>query len=147
MTRSEEQLERLISEVVRGAGRRTAPATLEARVLKAIERRSALPWWRRDFGRWPAFVRLAFVIASPALAYLALGAPLWLWKSSRAALPAEFSLVQALVETVRVIIDHLPSVFVYGALAALALLYGALFGVGAIAYRTLFGDSEPSHEQ
>lgn len=145
MTPSEAQLERLIAEAVRGAGRRTAPASLEARVLNAIERRSSLPWWRRDFARWPAVARLAFVIGAAGLAYLALGAPLWLWESSRAALPAEISWMQVLAETVRVIIDHLPSVFVYSALAALVLLYGTLFGVGAIAYRTLFGGSGNSH--
>lgn len=134
-----EQLERLVNDAVRGTSQRTAPATLERRVMKAIEQRSAEPWWRKDFARWPAFVRVGFLIAGAGLAYLAFSAPLWLWESSRDALPAELTFVQMMAQVVRVVIDRLPSVFVYSALAALAMLYGTLFGVGAIAYRSLFG--------
>lgn len=134
-----EQLERVVNDAVRSTSLRTAPASLERRVMKAIEQRAAEPWWRKDFARWPAWVRIGFLIAGAGLVYLAFSAPLWLWESSRGALPAELTFMQMMAQTVRVIVDHLPSVFVYSALAALAMLYGTLFGVGAIAYRSLFG--------
>ena len=145
MKRDHEHLERLINEAVRGVPQRTAPAKLEDRVLSALEGRAREPWWRKDFARWPVVARIAFLIASAGLVYLVLGAPLWLWESSRASLPAEISLVQTLAQTVRIVVQHLPSVFVYSALAALVMLYGTLFGVGAVAYRSLFG--RPGNEK
>jgi hypothetical protein len=65
-----------------------------------------------------------------------------LLESSRGALPAEISWLQSLMQIVRVVISHLPSVFVFGGLAALVMLYATLFGVGAVAYRTLFANRE-----
>ena len=64
------------------------------------------------------------------------------WESSRSSLPAEISWVQSLMQIFRVVFDHLPSVFVFGGLAALVMLYATLFGVGAVAYRTLFANRE-----
>lgn len=139
---NDEHLERLVAAALRGTAPRTAPPSLERRVLRAIENRAARPWWREEFGRWPALARAAFLIASAGLVYLALGAPLWLWESSRAGLPAELSLLQTLMQTPRVIVEHLPSVLVYSAIAALVMLYATLFGVGAIAYRSLLERSE-----
>jgi hypothetical protein len=112
-------------------------------VLTAVSRRSSQSWWRKDFAHWPVLARLAFVGAGAGLLYLTLGAPLWLWESSRSALPAEISWLQSLMQIVRVVVDHLPSVFVFGGLAALVMLYATLFGVGAVAYRTLFANREP----
>ncbi|HEX2492566.1 MAG TPA: hypothetical protein VHK24_02235, partial [Steroidobacter sp.] len=131
MKRDDDQLERLITNAVRGTPHRSAPATLERRILNALDRRSTEPWWRKEFARWPPLARMAFLVACAGLAYVALAAPLWLWESSRDALPTEVSLLQTLALTVRVIVKHLPSVLVYSALAALVALYGVLFGVGA----------------
>jgi hypothetical protein len=142
MRRDPEQLERLITHALRNAPPKAAPASLERRVLGALSQRSSQSWWRKDFGQWPVLARLAFVGAGAGLLYLTLGAPLWLWESSRGALPAEISWLQSLMQLFRVVVDHLPSVFVFGALAALVMLYATLFGVGAVAYRTLFANRE-----
>jgi hypothetical protein len=142
MRRDPEQLERLISHALRNAPPKAAPASLERRVLQALSRRSSESWWRKDFAQWPVLARLAFFGAGAGLLYLTLGAPLWLLESSRGALPAEISWLQSLMQIVRVVISHLPSVFVFGGLAALVMLYATLFGVGAVAYRTLFANRE-----
>ena len=142
MRRDPEHLERLISHALRNAPPKAAPTNLERRVLGALSRRSSQSWWRKDFAQWPVLARLAFVGAGAGLLYLTLGAPLWLWESSRSALPAEISWLQSLMQIFRVVVDHLPSVFVFGALAALVMLYATLFGVGAVAYRTLFANRE-----
>ena len=85
-----ESLERLIDAAARGVPRRSAPPTLEERVLRAIDARAATPWWRKDFGHWPALARLLFVAAAVGVIALVLGAPSWIWESSREALPPPF---------------------------------------------------------
>ena len=46
--------------------------------------------------------------------------------------------MQTLAQIPRLVVKHLPSLLVFGGLALLALLYAALFGLGAVAYRSLF---------
>ena len=60
----QEQLERLVDELLRDQPLRHAPNTLEAHVFAEIARRAALPWWRKSFTHWPLLARVAFLIAS-----------------------------------------------------------------------------------
>lgn len=141
-----EKLEHLIHRNLRALPGRTAPAALEARVLAAIARREALPWWRRSYPHWPAALRGAFILLltaaaagilafgrSPATAQalggLALRFPwLALLQSAGASLAA----------TARAVADALPQAWLYGLGALLAAAYGILLGLGAVAYRAFY---------
>lgn len=136
-------LERLVDRALRELPLRQAPATLESRVFDALERRAAQPWWRSDFGAWPMAARIALLIAAAGLAVLALrgtGALLAPLGSATGALglPAEVAWVQALLTAMVSVLHHVPSLWIYGALATIGALYAALFGLSATAYRTLY---------
>ena len=64
---SDEALQRLLDRTLRELPPRRAPASLEALFLNELERRAALPWWRRSFMHWPAPARIAFLVISGAL--------------------------------------------------------------------------------
>ena len=73
---TDQKLERLLHGALRGTPDRPAPVDLEARVLAAIARGAALPWWRRSFAHWPAAARFGFVglcAALTGLSILAIG--------------------------------------------------------------------------
>jgi len=116
---SHEKLERLISRTLRQQPLRSAPQTLEARVLGEIERRAAMQWSRLNFMRWPIGVRVAFVVLCIATAKLLLVVTTW----------GATQVVGAL--------RFVPFEWMVGALAFAAVMYAALFSLGAVAYRTL----------
>jgi hypothetical protein len=127
---------------------RRAPATLEARVLGELERRAALPWWRRSFSHWPVLARAVFLVICAALVKLALvegaaavggvralhesGAlsPAWL-RDVTVLGTAAGNLAMLLARTV-------PPSWAYQGVAVCAALYVVLFGLGALFYRTLY---------
>ncbi|MGH8178299.1 MAG: hypothetical protein ACREV5_18740, partial [Steroidobacter sp.] len=119
---------------------RAAPATLERRVLVELERRAVQPWWRKDFLYWPVLARLAFLVASAGVVRWVLGAPDWVRESALVDLPPQISWIQATANAIVFVVDHLPGLVVYGGLAVLVLLYVAFFGIGAIAYRSLYAN-------
>ena len=63
----EEELERLVDRALHDLPLRRAPHTLESRVFAELERRAALPWWRRSFAHWPLPARSAFLVICIAL--------------------------------------------------------------------------------
>lgn len=75
----EENLERLTHEALRQLPPCRAPASLEARVLREIERRAALPRRRSGIAQWPAAARAALIGGCAACVPLAwlLGRGLW----------------------------------------------------------------------
>jgi hypothetical protein len=115
----DQKLERLISRTLRAQPLRTAPQTLEARVLREIERRAAVQWSRLDFMRWPVVVRVAFVLLCIAMAKIMFDVTAW----------GTTQLVAAL--------RFVPLDWVLGALVFSVVMYAALFSLGAVAYRTL----------
>jgi hypothetical protein len=145
---SEQQLERALNQAFSGLGWRRAPGTLEARVVQELERRAALPWWRVSFAHWPVVPRVAFVMVCAALVaatilggvFAFLGdrslnevAGLVLsWANPFLAVMSSAGGIAALL--VRII----PPLWLYGGLALGIMLYVALFGLGAAAYRTLY---------
>ncbi len=144
----EEKLERFVHQALRDLPPRRAPASLESRVMAALERRATLPWWRQSFAHWPAAARLAFVAASAVLVGLAL----WLMPGfDRAQIDASLAPQFAWLETARGIADSVvnfgallvrgisPAWF-YGGAIAIVALYAALFGLGTAAYRTLIAN-------
>ena len=143
-----EKLERAIHQTLRALPPRRAPRTLEARVFAELERLAALPWWRRNFAHWPTAVQCAFFVASAALAaLLAVG----LFAMTRNVSSAQFAsevagrlsglafareLGATIVTSAEAVWRSIPSLWLYGALAAIAACYATLIGVGAAAYRT-----------
>lgn len=140
---SRERLDRMLH----GLPPRRAPATLESRVVEELQRRAALPWWRRGFGHWPAAARSAFVALCVTIIGVSLLGDVGGLLRTRAAHealalasswihPAAAALASML--EVEWLLWHLiPPAVAYAFLAAAALLYAALFGLGATAYRAL----------
>lgn len=147
-----ENLERAIHQALRELPLRRAPRTLEARVRAEIERRAALPWWRRSFLHWPLAARLAFLALSGGVAVLALlvgvrGMEILHLAQLQAAFATQLgwlealrTVAEALGGSVAAVLRALPPLWLYSGLAILAALYAALFGLGAAAYRTLYAD-------
>lgn len=139
----EQQLEHLIDKALRDQPLRRAPAGLEDKVMAAIARRAAAPWWQGSFSGWPVAARLLFLIASVGFAKLGLQATALvmgpLHPSARgAALFADVAWIPSLLTTIEAVFRDLPSLWIYGALGVLGVLYLTLFGVSAAAYRTLY---------
>ena len=72
-----EKLARALHETLRALPPRRAPRTLETRVFAELERRAALPWWRRSFAHWPRAARALFLLASAGLVKITLLAAGW----------------------------------------------------------------------
>ncbi len=144
----EDRMERLLNAALRVLPARRAPLTLESRVLGELARRASLPWWRRSFGHWPTVARAGFVATCCALVGVVLLSGTWVdsvipslhatgalsnvWVRQSATIAgAVGNLAASLAELV-------PSTWLYLGLAAAALLYAFLFGLGAAAYRLLY---------
>lgn len=146
---NEQKLERLIHRTLRELPPRPAPHSLEDRVLAEIERRAALPWWRRSFRHWPLAARAAFLVASAGVVKLALLGAGWVRTGvdqtqvrEAFATPVTWAehfgaLAHAVTDFFEIIVRNIPPVWLYGGLAFVGAMYFALFGIGAAAYRTL----------
>jgi hypothetical protein len=150
--------EQLVSGLLREQPLRRAPSTLQGRVLTQLGSRvpaqASGPWWGRGFSHWPLAARIAFVIASVGFVRVAMlgvmsvsdvigshqvthevaGAvgPAFTW------LHAAAVMVGALDSLGGWIVRTIPAVWLYGAAALGVLFYAALFGLGTVAYRTLY---------
>jgi hypothetical protein len=138
----DEDLERKITQVLRDQPLRRAPSTLERRVLAQVEARAAAAHWRRGFAHWPIAARVAFLAASVGVVKVALSLVMWLSTplDSRAPafdLPSQLDWLQTLFVAVGSIARTVPSLWVHAGIAVLAIMYVALFGIGASAYRTM----------
>lgn len=145
-----EKLERAIHQTLRQMPPRRAPSSLEQRVLAEIERRAALPWWRKSFAYWPLPARGAFIVLSAAVVKLAIMALVWAMAGFdtaqyREAFSTQFAwmqsglmLWQTLTSSFEAVLRAIPPLWLYGGLAFVATMYVALFGLGAAAYRTLY---------
>jgi len=134
----DQTLRRLVDHALRDLPHRPAPASLQARVLAELERRAAEPWWRRSFAHWPMPARSAFVAVCIALTVLTLlGGSLTTLDLAPA--PQRLLKLLSLATVVEEVPARLiPPLWLDAALAAGALLYAMLFGLGALAYRTLY---------
>lgn len=148
---NEERLARLLERSLRNLPPRPAPRSLEARVLGELERRAALPWWRRGFTAWPMFVRGAFVALSASLVWLSILAGARTPQAMRsldasAARPVSWAreaatFTQALGDLGSALSHAIPSAWLIGGLAVSGMLYAALFGLGIAGYRTFFSQT------
>ena len=145
-----EKLERLVHQTLRELPPRRAPRSLEQRVLAAIERRAARPWWRKSFAHWPIAARAAFLLLSLGIVKLALFGGVWVMSGFdraqfRAAFATQltwmengFAVVRAITGFFDIMFRTIPPLWLYGGLAFVGAMYFALFGLGAAAYRTLY---------
>jgi hypothetical protein len=141
MNESDElELERLVSGALRQLPARSAPPSLERRVLAELARHAARPWWRRSFAHWPRVALTGFVslcgglIAVTFLGGTSVGAGL----GSAPVLRQAWTLAAAASQTLAALVRSVPSIWLYEGLAAATVLYALLFALGVTAYRTLY---------
>ena len=152
MKHSPEDFEKFIHQTLRSLPSRRAPSSLESRVRAAIAARAARPWWQQSFAAWPVAARVAFVILSAGIAKLAIMAVVWgMGGFDGAQLVTSFSTQFAWVQSVSNLVTSvgnfcgtvyrsIPPLYLYGGLAFVGLMYAALFGLGAAAYRMLYAN-------
>jgi hypothetical protein len=142
---SEQKLERALTDALKGLPLRRAPSTLELRVVNELERRAALPWWRVSFMHWPAAPRVAFVIVCIALVAATFLGGVFAFMGDRS-LNEVAALVLSWVQpflavmssaggVASLLVRVIPPLWLYGGMALGIMLYVALFGLGAAAYR------------
>lgn len=153
MKRSPEQLEKLIHQTLRSVPDRRAPHSLEARVMAAIAERAARPWWRQSYASWPVAMRCGFLLITGGLMKLALLATIWVMTDLNpvqysGAIATQFTWLQQMQSMLvslgnvgEALFRSIPSLWLYGGLAAVAMAYVTLFGLGAAAYRTLYAQN------
>jgi hypothetical protein len=145
-----EELEKFIHRELRGLPPRPAPATLEARVLAAIEHRAAIAWYHKSWTYWPAAVRIAFLVGATALAGALLTAFHLMLNGADAGtivaqagerlgfLARSYHVIVWIADFAAQVLGRIPSLWFTGGLALVAALYATFFGLGAFAYRTLY---------
>ncbi|MGH8254060.1 MAG: hypothetical protein ACRES2_08460 [Steroidobacteraceae bacterium] len=144
--RDELELERYIGKLLRAQPLRQAPASLQARIEQQLTLQAARPWWVQGFSAWPWLARILFAVLSAglvALTYLTTDRLSWisqaLQQSSIAnAARASAQMLANLGHALQTLGAMIPSAWLYGGIGVALLLYAALFGVGAAAFRTLF---------
>jgi hypothetical protein len=147
-TESEQKLEQVLNQALKGLPPLRAPSTLESRVVNELARRALLPWWRASFASWPMSARVGFALISAALAAATILGGVSAYLGDRS-----FNEVSALVLSwmqpflavmssagglAALLVRVIPPVWLYGTLGLGILLYVTLFGLGAAAYRTLY---------
>ena len=145
-----EDLERFVHRALCELPARRAPRSLEQRVLAEIERRAALPWWRKSFAHWPLAARATFLVVCIGVVKFLLLGGVWVmagfdlaqfrdaFATQFAWMEAGFAVVNAITGSFEIIFRNIPPLWLYGALAIIGSMYAALFGVGAAVYRTLY---------
>jgi len=137
---SPEALERLLDRTLRELPLRRAPRTLETRVIRQLARRAALPWWRRSFAHWPLPARAGFLVICGALISVAFveGATAVTSIRSLSWVREIGGLTASAASLLAVLARIQPPTWAYAAMAACAVLYAILFGLGAAVYRALY---------
>jgi hypothetical protein len=152
MSDNDDKLERIIRQATQGLPLRRAPRSLESRVLAELQHRAARPWWRKSFVHWPVLARIGFVVSSAGIAQLIY--LLGIWGTAgfetahfRTAFVQQFAWVErgltvfhAIGSFIEIMLRNIPAVWFYGVLGFFGVLYLALFGLGAAAYKALHAD-------
>jgi hypothetical protein len=147
MKLSHQELEGLVRRSLEGIPDRRAPRSLEGRVFAELQRRAALPWWRKSYAYWPAPARGAFFVASAVFAAVVVAVLFNLIRGTGASDLAGavsqrlgwLTLVQSLANVARqtgaTILRSIPPLWLFGSLALIGACYATVIGVGATAYR------------
>jgi hypothetical protein len=142
------RLERVLNQALSGLPPRRAPGTLESRVFGELARRAALPWWRVGFAHWPAAARVAFVLICGALIATTILGGVSAFVETRSLSEASalmlgwmqpfLALVASMGGLSALLLRVIPPLWLYGGLVFGILMYLTLFGLGAVAYHTLY---------
>jgi hypothetical protein len=144
-----DRLEELVHRTLRDIPSHRAPRSLERSVLAEIQRRAALPWWRRSFAHWPVAARASFVVLCAVVINFVLSGGVWTLAGLDSAelstvLAQRFSWIEtalivarAITSSVEIMLRNIPSLWLYGGLAFFAAMYAAFFGLGAAAYKAI----------
>lgn len=137
---SHEALERLLDRTLQELPLRRAPPTLESRVIRELDRRAALPWWRRSFAHWPLLARACFLVIGAALIRLALlgGATAVAGVRSLSWVRDMGELTASTANLIEAFARIQPPTWAYAGIALGAVLYAVLFALGAAGYRVLY---------
>lgn len=127
-----------------------APATLVARVMAAIEKRAALPWFRRAWDTWPGPLQGVFLVALLALfGGMCYGG----WEASHTAtfglavhkisgwfsgLAAIYTAFNALAGAIVALIKQVNSTILLAIFCAAGLGYAIFLGLGTMYFRLAF---------
>jgi len=137
-------LEQHIARLLAGTAQFKAPQSLEARVLKGIERGAKVPWWQRRVPEWPLLAQLLFVLTGiAAAAALLLTRPATPEALGRvisrpaANLHATLDILAVFHRLADTIAGALTDGVWYGGMALCAAAYVALFVLLAFGYRLL----------
>jgi hypothetical protein len=130
-------VDELLQRLLRELPPRRAPHTLESRVLAELQRRAVQPWWRRSFVHWPIAARSGFVVVCAALIALALTGDSWMATPASSWLRHAVAITSIAGNFAASLAGAIPR-WLNLLLAAAALLYAFLFGLGAAAYRLLY---------
>jgi hypothetical protein len=141
-------LELAVDQLVRNQPLRRAPSSLEHRVLAQLAlQQPVVPWWRKGFAHWPMPAQAMFLLASIGFVRLAVACVLRVtsFVGSREISGTALSWVEvgtrivSLVESAGTFLLHsIPPTWLYAAAAAAFVSYALLFGLGTVAYRTLY---------
>ncbi len=140
------QWEQLVHAELRALPLRKAPAGFEARVLAEIERRAAVAWWHKSWQHWPAAARAAFLAASTGVTGAVMAAIFVYTRgvdTTTAAVQVTDRLtppswIGTVFHSLFTAAGNIPSLWLWGGLAALMAIYAATFTLGATAYRLLY---------
>ena len=140
MSNPDESHDPLLDRTLRDLPLRRAPPTLESRVFGELQRRAALPWWRRSFGHWPLLARAVFLVICGALIRLAfLGDTTAVAGVRSLSWTRDIGAIMASAANVAELLAHtVPPAWAYIGIAVCAGLYAVLFGLGAVVYRALY---------
>jgi hypothetical protein len=140
----EYQLEAEIDRELKSLPEIPAPVTLIVRVMQAIARRRALPWFRRAWQTWPAWLQ---VVSFVTLALLFTATCLGLWEGAALAIHkygSVLSMLTTLWTTITVLfgalvtaVNQLPRGVLIGCIAAVALGYTMCAAMGTFCFALL----------
>jgi hypothetical protein len=148
-THDPEKLEAAIHRALRSVPDRKAPASLQTRVFAELNRRAALPWWRKSFAYWPVAIRVAFFVGTALAAALVVSGLIALLRNTGASqdlagveqrfawLGVARDYVASVEVNVRHVIALIPPLWLYGAIGTVLLCYASLAAIGAATYRAL----------
>lgn len=145
------KLEQLINKVCAEQPLRAAPATLQARVMRELQQRMTLPWWRQSFMHWPRSMQAVFVITAVAASQATLMLAAWLSTYFNSAAATTFtqrtSWLQSVTklwsvcgELVAQAYHHIPLLWLYGVALCVVALYTVLIGLSAAVYGSLYSN-------
>ena len=146
---SEEQrlLETEIDRELKALPHLQAPATLVGRVMRSIEQRATLPWYRQSWQLWPVGVQAAaFLLMAAMFGSLCFGS----WKLAQlesmsvamrqvggwfAEIGAVWNAVQAVLTALLLVVKQLGTGVLIWCLTALAITYATCIGLGTVYLR------------